>query len=73
MTMLKAYITASSGLKKGGLHALIDVTHLKNRQPGDKDFTALNYARVSLNSILRPPFREMSDTEQRAYIYRLAA
>ena len=73
MTTLNSYIGASTNLKTGGLDALMDVTHLPNREPGDADLTSLKYPRVSLNSFLRPPFKAASDTAQRAYIYRLAA
>jgi len=73
MTTLKSYIGATTNLKAGGLDALIDVTHLPNREPNDMDITSLKYTRVSLNSFLRPPFKAASGTGQRAYIYPLAA
>ena len=73
MTTLKSYIGASTNLKTGGLAALMNVTHLPNKEPDDADLTSLEYTRVSLNSFLRPPFKAASDTTQRAYIYRPAA
>ena len=47
MTTLKSYIGATTNLKPGGLDALIDVTHLPNREPDDTDLTSLKYTRVS--------------------------
>lgn len=75
---VKKFMKIVQALKPRGLAALVDVTHLPGRTAGHFDLVKgkldpkLLHSRVTAVSLERTEFAALSDTEQEAYIYRLA-
>lgn len=71
---VKSFMKVVQAIKSRGLAALHDVTHLPGRPAGHIDLKdgKLKFSRVTLKSLPRPQFAALSDTEQEAYVYRLA-
>lgn len=74
---VKKLMKIVQAMKPRALAALHDVTHLPGRDAGHYDLGArgvpkLLYSRVTVVSLDREQFAALADTEQEAYIYRLA-
>lgn len=71
---IKSFIKIVQALKPRALAALHDITHLPGRPDGHIDLRdgKLKFSRVTVKALLREQFAALSDTEQEAYVYRLA-
>lgn len=70
---IKDYMKIVQAVKTRALAALHDVTHLPGRPDGHVDVKdGLRASRITVKSFLRPEFAALSDTQQEAYVYRLA-
>ena len=74
MPTIKSFLHIVTAMKPRAIAALHDITHVPGRPDGHIDLKdgSLKHSRVTQRSLQRAEFAALTDTQQEAYIYRLA-